>query len=205
MPAKKKPLRVHELAALRPDKGSEQTTKTADHHRRVQLSLLGDEPDIIGPDSDECYTPLSVLEPLEALLGGIDTDPCWSPHSLVKPRIVGFTIADNCLTKQWVGKVWLNPPYSGPGPFLDAAAGHARETGERVIALVKLDPSTEWWKFTAKASAIGLWPHRIAFTGRYAKSSAAPFPSAVICWNILIDRCVRIVPTVPWYARAQLV
>ncbi len=72
--------------------------------------------------SDENYTPNTDEQPVitlvENVLGVIDLDPC-SPSPPTVPAKKYFTIEDDCLTQEWNGKVFLNPPYSNPYPFLE--------------------------------------------------------------------------------------
>ncbi len=91
--------------------------------------------------SDENYTPNTEEQPVitlvENVLGGIDLDPCSPPVPTV-PAKKHFTEEDNCLIQEWNGRVFLNPPYSDPLPFLgklceEYAAGRVTEA----IALLK--------------------------------------------------------------------
>ena len=77
--------------------------------------------------SNEQYTPNTDEQPILALvidvLGVIDLDPCSNsfnrPDSYPNvPARKHYTIEDNSLVKKWVGKPFLNPPYSNPYPFL---------------------------------------------------------------------------------------
>ena len=57
--------------------------------------------------TDEWLTPQDVL----LQLGSFDLDPC---APIVRPWDTAkhhYTILDNGLSKQWFGRVWLNPPY----------------------------------------------------------------------------------------------
>lgn len=57
--------------------------------------------------SDEWLTPPEILE----ALGSFDLDPC-SPINRPWPTAAQhYTIEDDGLSKPWVGRVWLNPPY----------------------------------------------------------------------------------------------
>lgn len=62
-------------------------------------------------ETEEWLTPPSVID----ALGGwqsFDLDPCTpiaQPYPTAKTR---FTALENGLTKEWFGRVWLNPPYS---------------------------------------------------------------------------------------------
>ena len=69
-------------------------------------------------ETDENYTPPEVITLVENVLGIIDLDPCSPPAPTVPARRY-FTAEDDCLKKDWAGRVFLNPPYSNPLPFLE--------------------------------------------------------------------------------------
>ena len=58
--------------------------------------------------SDEWYTPLELIRSL----GHFDLDPCAGPGHNTADTL--YTKEDDGLTKEWHGRVWLNPPYSQP-------------------------------------------------------------------------------------------
>lgn len=66
-------------------------------------------------DSDEWYTPSDLVEAVREFMGGIDIDPasCDVAQRVVRASTY-YTIADDGLTKDWHGRLWLNPPYSFP-------------------------------------------------------------------------------------------
>lgn len=73
-------------------------------------------------DSNEEYlTPPEILKPL----GSFDLDPCASiirPWSTAKTH---YTIEDDGLSKNWFGRVWMNPPYGPKTPiWLKKLAAH---------------------------------------------------------------------------------
>lgn len=93
-------------------------------------------------NTDENYTPNTQDQPILDLvlkaMGNIDLDPCSNDAKTV-PAANHFTATDNGLTKQWDGKVFLNPPYSKPVFFLKHLAmnidlGYTTEA----IALLKI-------------------------------------------------------------------
>ncbi len=72
--------------------------------------------------SDDYYTPSWVFE---ALGLEFDTDPAqpiggcpWIP---VKKY---YTILDDGLSQPWTGRVWMNPPYSRPTPWVERFIQH---------------------------------------------------------------------------------
>jgi hypothetical protein len=52
-----------------------------------------------------------------------------------------FTREDNGLNQSWVGSVWLNPPFSKPGPWVERWLFH--DHPQKVI-LTSNDTSTRW-------------------------------------------------------------
>ena len=95
------------------------------------------------------------------------------------------------LDKNWKeitlgGVVWLNPPYSNPGPFLSKAVGESHR-GVTTVALIKGDPSTRWWRVFVEGVATIVWiPNRIRFhlNGEPTKYPAS-FPSVLaIYWGV---------------------
>lgn len=70
--------------------------------------------------SDEYYTPLEIIRSL----GHFDLDPSAAPGHYTADN--PYTKEDDGLTKEWIGRVWLNPPYSQPllRLFLEKMAEH---------------------------------------------------------------------------------
>lgn len=71
--------------------------------------------------TDEWYTPRTIVE----AFGEFDLDPCAPSHNFYTARRC-FTKADDGLSKEWHGRVWLNPPYSRPliCRFVEKMADH---------------------------------------------------------------------------------
>lgn len=69
---------------------------------------------------DEWYTPPSIFAPIIAALGEIDLDPCGHEMAPIPVR-TRYSFADNGLTKDWNGRVFLNPPYSSKKKWIEKA------------------------------------------------------------------------------------
>lgn len=59
---------------------------------------------------DEWYTPIEIIRSL----GDFDLDPCAPVNPLWKTARIMYNKNDDGLSKEWQGRVWLNPPYSRP-------------------------------------------------------------------------------------------
>ncbi len=72
--------------------------------------------------TDEWYTPLEFIQ----ALGEFDLDPCAPVSPLWQTARVMYNKNDNGLAKEWLGRVWLNPPYSQPllKQFVQRMADH---------------------------------------------------------------------------------
>lgn len=96
-----------------------------------------------GGGADEWLTPPDLLEHL----GPFDLDPC---APIVRPWDTAkrhYTIADDGMRRVWIGRVWLNPPYSTAGRWLARLAAHGQGT-----ALVFARTETRLWHDH-------IWPH----------------------------------------------
>jgi ParB family chromosome partitioning protein len=117
---------------------------------------------------EEWYTPPKYIESARLVMGGIDLDPAsntWAQEN-VKAETY-YTIHDNGLTKDWHGKVWMNPPYTARviNTFLEKITAHF-EAGEITDAIVLTNNSadTSWFHKSARvASALCFTTGRINF------------------------------------------
>lgn len=112
--------------------------------------------DDVPKTSDDYYTPKWVFD---ALGLEFDTDPAqpiggcsWIP---VKRY---YTILDDGLAQEWVGRVWCNPPYSKPGEWVDKWLHHSN--GVMLINLAKSKWFDRMWK---EAEGIALLPYNMKF------------------------------------------
>lgn len=98
-------------------------------------------------DSDRYCTSQEILDRVAAQWpDGVDLDPCWDPECIVQAKqTYDIRKGEDGLVLPWAGRVWLNPPYSSPEPWLARAAQHGASGGE-VIALVNAATGTRGWQ-----------------------------------------------------------
>ena len=60
--------------------------------------------------TDEWYTPKEII----SSLGDFDLDPCAPINPLWQTAKIMYNKNDDGLTKEWIGRVFMNPPYSRP-------------------------------------------------------------------------------------------
>lgn len=121
-----------------------------------------------GTGENEWYTPAQYIDAARQVLDGIDVDPASSE---VAQETVGaktfYTIADDGLTKEWNGTVWMNPPYSQPHIQRFVEKLVTELTAGRTTAAIALTHNytdTEWFHIAARAcNAICFTRGRIKF------------------------------------------
>jgi transcriptional regulator with XRE-family HTH domain len=138
-------------------------------------------------------TPPELADALTAAIGGFDLDPCAATSDRRKARVkakVLLTAADDGLSARWNGRVFVNPPYSRGIADWIAKCWRESERGCVVVGLLPVRPDTHWWHdYVANKSDIFMLRGRLKFSG---SSSAAPFPSGVVCWNAFPDLINRL-------------
>lgn len=130
-----------------------------------------------GTGENEWYTPQEHIDAAYKVLGSIDLDPASS--EIANQRVQAgriFTIADDGLTKEWGGKVWMNPPYAQPhiANFIEKLASEY-EAGRvtEAIALTHNYTDTQWFHRAAlSCAAICFTRGRIGFLSPEGKRAA---------------------------------
>ena len=138
-----------------------------------------------GKTSDECYTPRSLFDQLDI---EFDLDPASCPKELsaVPARHI-FTIEDDGLSQPWEGRVWLNPPYSKPAPWVDRFIDHGHG-----IALLPASRGARWHnRIWAVADGVTMWDGR--FIRPNGEADAIPYQ--VYLWALGED-CVEAISRV---------
>lgn len=96
-------------------------------------------------DTDEWYTPDEIIARVERALGTINIDPCADLGRSI-PATTHYTKEDDGLSKEWNGRVFMNPPYSKIGKWVEKLIKEYEE--KRTTAAVVLVPArtdTEWY------------------------------------------------------------
>ncbi len=137
--------------------------------------------------NNEWYTPAGYIEAARAAMGSIDTDPASSEVANERVQAGTFyTIDDDGLKQEWLGNVWMNPPYAQPLISQFSEALVAKWTsGELKSACVLVNNATDtgWFKGMAEASsAICFTKGRIRFIDPEGNPSGAPLQGQAILY-----------------------
>ena len=129
--------------------------------------------------TDDWLTPPEIIK----ACGEFDLDPCTPiemPWVTAKNR---FTVKDNGLSKDWTGRVWLNPPYGAQvGLWMQRLAIHGNG-----IALVFARTETAWFQdfvFPYADALLFIAPRLHFYTekGERAKGNAGG-PSVLVAYG----------------------
>ena len=118
-----------------------------------------------GWSSDHWETPWGVVKELEAEFGVFDLDPCCTQATAKAPAF--YTQEDDGLSKSWFGRVFLNPPYSKPAPWLEKAWSTTRSgSAVLVVALLPVRTDTRWFhSFVKDRAEVRFIKGRVKFIG----------------------------------------
>ena len=105
---------------------------------------------------DEYYTPEWVFDKLGLQF---DLDPC-SPgkNKCSSTATVHYSHPQNGLELEWRGRIWMNPPYSKPTPWVDKFIEH--NNGIALLPFFKSNWFTRIWN---AADGIALMPTTLKF------------------------------------------
>lgn len=137
--------------------------------------------------NDEWYTPVEYIHAARDVLGGIDLDPASSPvaNDTVKADRY-FTVDDDGLSRQWEGRVWLNPPYStGLVDKFVLRLLDAYQSGDvkAAVALTNNATDTRWWQALARrSSGVCMLSGRIRFRSETGEVAGAGLQGQTIAY-----------------------
>ena len=100
--------------------------------------------------NDELYTPKFIFDALKI---DFDLDVC-APESgpLHTPAHKWYSLKDDGLAQPWFGRVWMNPPYSKPQPWIDKWLDH--KDGFALVAFSKSNWFGQLWESDAKVARL---------------------------------------------------
>ena len=122
----------------------------------------------------EWYTPAEWLERAREVMGGIDCDPATHPFAQRTVKATcWFDKARDGLRQQWIGNVWLNPPYAR-GLIESFVKKLGEETQVRqAIVLTDNRTDTRWFHdLCGLASAVAFPRGRINFYNQNGRSAS---------------------------------
>lgn len=118
--------------------------------------------------NNEWYTPAEYIDAARRVMGEIDLDPASNPtaNTIVNAKVF-YTAEDDGLSKEWRGRIWMNPPYASElvRKFAAKMAYHwrANDISEAII-LVNNATETEWFRTLIDCATAVAFPHsRVKF------------------------------------------
>lgn len=138
--------------------------------------------------TDEWWTPPKVFEALGLTF---DLDPCAPARGADWiPARTRFTREDDGLSREWFGRVWLNPPYGKEaGAWVRRLSDHGHG-----IALVFSRTDVRWWHDAVpSATAVCFIRGRLTFVAGAGQSAPGNSggPSALIAYGQDCAEAVR--------------
>ena len=128
-----------------PDPSNQNELKAENQALKEELAeLKGKAYNPQGTGNNERYTPSEIIELVKEVLGNIDLDPA---SCSVANETVGatnfYSADDDGLSKEWTGKIFMNPPYSKDliEKFVDKLIGSSIE---EAITLTHNCTETSW-------------------------------------------------------------
>ena len=117
--------------------------------------------------NDEWFTPQDIIEAARLTMGGIDLDPASNATANQTVRATEYySQDDDGLSKDWTGRLWMNPPYSSKlVPMFCKKLADSVSSGAVTDAVVIVNNATETRWFADLVSVCSA----ICFTSRRVK------------------------------------
>jgi phage N-6-adenine-methyltransferase len=128
--------------------------------------------------TDEWATPASFFNKCNEQYGPFDLDPCATDENHKCDNY--YTRESNGLAHDWVGRVWMNPPYGREIGEWMRKAWIESTRGALVVCLVPSRTDTAWWHDYAAKGEVTFIRGRLKFGGH---ENPAPFPSALVVFK----------------------
>lgn len=154
---------------------------------------------------NEWYTPQKYVELVRDVLGVIELDPasCEYANRTVKAEKY-FTLDDDGLTKEWCGRVWMNPPYGSETitAFIDKFVDEYN-IGNITEGIVLVNNATEtgWFRNLASVANSVVFPQgRIRYESSSRESLAPLQGQAFLYFGNNTDRFFEVFSEIGWGA-----
>lgn len=136
---------------------------------------------------NEWYTPQIYIEAARRTMGKIDIDPASCDAANVMVRAGEFFTAEhNGLLHEWLGNVWMNPPYSQPfvGQFIDKLISQVecQNTTQACVLVNNFTDTQAGQTLISLADAVCFVAKRIKFIDKDGNESGAPLQGQMICY-----------------------
>ena len=153
--------------------------------------------------NNEWYTPVNIIEAARVAMGSIDVDPASNDiaQQTVKAGTY-YTAETNGLDKEWVGNVWLNPPYASDliGKFIDKLVSEKKNYNQAVV-LVNNATETEWFNKIVSISSMVCFPKsRVKFYMPDGKTGAPLQGQAILYIGDNTDGFYKAYKEIGWVA-----
>lgn len=129
--------------------------------------------------TDDWLTPPHIVE----ALGSFDLDPCASLNQPWRTANTQYTVEDDGLSKEWVGRVWLNSPY---GPQTDKWLQRLADHGDGIALIFgRTETAMFFTHVWSRADAIFFIRGRLHFhfpDGTRAKTNSGG-PSVLVAYG----------------------
>ena len=160
--------------------------RESDLTKQQVIDLANHKPLVLqNTGNEEWYTPRQYLDSAKVVLGAIDLDPASCEYA---NKLVGatkyYTKDDDGLTREWSGRVWLNPPYTAGlvSKFTDKLVDSFQSGSvTEAIVLVNNATDTRWFQRLARGATLCLLDHRVKYISP-TKTSSSPTQGQVIVY-----------------------
>ena len=129
----------------------------------------------------EWFSPEFIIEGARNVMGTIDLDPCSCAAANERVKATEYYCKENdALDHEWFGTVFLNPPYTGVGKFINKLL---ESNIDQAVILVNNATETQWFKkLMEKASAIVFLTGRLHFIRSDDHTAGAPMQGQAVIY-----------------------
>jgi phage N-6-adenine-methyltransferase len=134
--------------------------------------------------SNEWYTPAWLVEAATDVLGSIDLDPASNVGSPNVPASQHYTVADNGLSQEWKGRVFLNPPWSETGKWITKALEEleALRMTEAVLVIRGLGFETRAYQALLEKAVICFLRGRVNYLSGDGRDAVSPTQGTIVAY-----------------------